>query len=409
MTEKIVNEKNCSGCYACVNACPKDAIVIKPNSFQSNKAIIDQYKCISCGLCEQICPSINPIKLYKAHFCYAAWSKNEEDLQKSSSGGIAAVLSRDFLNNKGIVYGSVSENRNIFHKRMESLSECDALRGSKYVESSIGLCYRTIKQDLLNKKNVLFIGTPCQVAGLKSFLRNDYNELLTVDLICHGTPLFVCLENYVNSILPKKQRSKWDTISFRRNNTYELSIMESDKILYRRKSNRDAYLSAFLSDMILQQSCYSCKFAAPERVGDITIGDFWGLDREKIPQDYLGKVSVVLPNSPKGESVMASLEDELTMIKLPVEDALHPAQGNLLHPSVPHIERAKFLDLSPKIGIKKAIMSTEVGARIKKQENEERHQRSQDRKDFLSHFPNHVLIRLLGDEKYTKLKQKLRG
>lgn len=407
--EKIVNEKNCMGCYACVNACPKDAIIIKQNNFDSNIAIVDHSKCIDCHLCTRVCPAMKPIEVKKADFCYAAWSKNDVDLNKSSSGGIAAVLSRLFLKDGGIVYGSVSENKKVFHKRIESFSNYDDLRGSKYVESSIGFCYRNVKCDLLNNKKVLFIGTPCQVAGLKCFLGSDYVNLLTVDLICHGTPPFGYLEEYINTILPKKQRSEWDKVSFRNNNSYEIALTAGEKVLYKRQASKDAYFSAFLSGMIFQQSCYSCKFAAPDRVGDITIGDFWGLDRKKIPFDYSGKVSVVLPNSTRGESIMDSLSNELIMIKLPVEEALNPEQGNLLHPSIPHNEREKFLDLLPKNGVKKAIMSTEVGDRIREQEKIERHEKLQERKDYISHLPNHLLKRFLGNEKYTSLKNKLRG
>ncbi len=407
--KRIVNKENCTGCYACVNICPKEAIVLKRKNNETNEAVVNISKCINCHLCEQVCPSMNIIEMNKANYCYAAWSKDDEDLKKSSSGGIAAVLSRAFLLDSGIVYGSVSENKKVYHKRIESLSKCDDLRGSKYVVSSIGYCYRSVKQDLLNNNKVLFIGTPCQVAGLKCFLGNEYINLITVDLICHGTPIFEYLEEYINTVLTKRQRSVWDRVSFRTNNKFELSILAGDDLLYRCEANKDAYFSAFLSGMIFQKSCYSCKFAVPERVGDITIGDFWGLDRKKIPNDYSGKVSVVLPNNSKGEYFMGSISNELIMSKLPVEDALHPHQGNLLHPSVPHPDRTKFLELMPKIGIKKAILSTELGHSIKYQKKIERRQQRQERKEYIVHFPNHVIKHLLGDEKYSALKRKLKG
>lgn len=406
--KSFVCESNCAGCYACVNICPKDAIGIIEKNAETYEAMIDGSKCINCRLCERVCPSMNVIELKKADFCYASWSKYDKDLKESSSGGVAAVLSRAILMDSGVVYGSVSEKRKVFHKRVDSLAKSDELRGSKYVNSSIGLSYRSVKQDLISNKQVLFIGTPCQVAGLKSFLGKEYANLLTVDLICHGTPLFEYLADYINTILPDRQRGVWDKVSFRRNDKFELSIMADEKVLYNRDASRDAYFSAFLSGMIFQKSCYSCKFAVPERVGDVTIGDFWGLDRKKIPHDYSGKVSVVLPNTPKGENVLANLSDELTMVKLPFEDALHPDQGNLLHPSIPHIDRAKFLRLLPKKGIKKAIMSTEVGEKIKNQEKKERVRRSQKRKEYLIHLPNHVLIRLLGNDKYSALKRILK-
>lgn len=406
----IVNEKNCTGCYACVNICPKDAIEIKQINIESNKAVIDSSKCVNCRLCEQVCPSMNAVKMHKANICYAAWSNDDRDLRLSSSGGIAAVLSKLFLKDSGIVYGSVSKNRKVFHERVESISKSDEMRGSKYVESSIGFCYRSVKKDLSNNKKVLFIGTPCQIAGLKNYLGSEYADLYTVDLICHGTPLFVYLEEYINSILPRKQRSMWDRISFRSNNRFEIIISTAcGKDLYKQSASQDAYFSAFLSGMIFQQSCYSCKFAAPERVGDLTIGDFWGLDRKKIPRDYTGKVSVVLPNTFKGVSIMNSLSNELTLIKLPVEDAFHHDQGNLLHPSRPHPDRELFLQLLPKVGIKKAIMSTAVGDNIKEQYKQERRKRLNEKKDYLIHLPNHVLKQVLGNDKYSAIKRILRG
>ena len=185
----ICNKDNCTGCFACYNICPKNAIKMVEDNNGFIYPEIDKEKCVNCKLCEKICPSINKVQYYKKQKCYAMYSKDEKVRVKSTSGGIATTFSINVINSGGVVYGAAyDKNCAVKHIRVTDIDGLKKLQGSKYVHSYINDTYKRVKEDLKNNREVLFIGTPCQVAGLKKFLSRDYDKLILVEIICDGVP-----------------------------------------------------------------------------------------------------------------------------------------------------------------------------------------------------------------------------
>ena len=367
--DQICDMNQCTACFACVDLCPKGAIRQELDALKEEMPVIDSEKCISCGLCVSMCPVNNKQKLQEADFCYGAWSKREDDLDRSSSGGVAAVLSRKVLKTGGLVYGAVSRDSKIFHDRIDTEEGLELLRGSKYVKSDTKNCFNSAHRDLKEGKQVLFIGTPCQVAAAKAFCVEAGENLLTIDLICHGTPPFSYLKEYLDKCC---HNGKWDSVSFRYKKSFLLRAFSGRDPVYQKAADEDLYFSAFLDGLIFRKGCYSCPYARPERIGDLTIGDFWGIDRSKLAAAYEGKISLILPNTTKGALFLEICQDELMLHRFPMEDAMNPQQGNLLHPSIMHSERENFENWYSKYGFCEAIMRTDLGRDILKREREKR-------------------------------------
>ena len=227
---------------------------------------------------------------------YACWNLDINERKSSSSGGLASIFYTHFINNKsGICYGcNYDENIQLVFSRASTLDEIKKFKTSKYSFSYIGKSYREIQKDLNNGLYVVFVGTPCQVAGLKSFLRKDYDNLLAIDLICHGMPPQKYLDEYIESL---NLDEKPNNLTFRGILNFYFSLYKDDKILYSKKASEDLFFKAFLEGLFYNENCYSCQYANSERVGDITIGDFWGLgDEEPFEHDTSNGVSVALIN-----------------------------------------------------------------------------------------------------------------
>lgn len=368
---QICEYEKCTGCFACRNICPHNAIDVVKTQYGECIPKIDDDKCIDCGLCKKICPSNQEISLIKPETAYAAWSKNEEDTKKSSSGGVAAVFSRYVLENGGVVYGASCEDKKTKHIRIDSINEIDKLRGSKYVQSDIGFIYKDVKEQLLKDKLVLFTGTPCQIAGLKSYLVKDYKNLITADLICHGTPPHTYLEEHLNS-----KCESWDAYSFRGKYDFQIAAYNNGEVTFIKDSDRDEYFLSFLDGLTYRSSCYSCKYARPERVSDITIGDFWGLDRTTMKNQYNGRISLVLPNTQKGIEFYKGVEKMFFSEERTVGEAMNETQGNLLHPSFIHPDREMFLELYTKVGYDRAVKKTSLWKKKIKEERVKRLKRT---------------------------------
>lgn len=358
----ICSINKCTGCFACKSICPKDAISIEIDQTGKEIPNINKDKCIDCGLCKEVCPELNSVNRNCAKYSIAAVQKERGD-RLSSSGGVATALAEKIIDKGGVVIGCASLEGKVQHVIAQNSSELKALKGSKYVYSRNGKTYKEIKEILESKKIVLYVGTPCQVAGLKNFLRKDYVNLFTVDLICHGVPPFKYLSEHIES---KVKNKKWDRVTFRGIRDFYLSVYDNDKIVYSRKSKEDLYFSAFLDGLTYRENCYTCQYANPERVGDITLGDFWGLNRNSLQVKMQGRISVCLPNSEKGEKLLLECEDILFMEKRPFNEAVNEKQGNLIRPSKRHEDRDEFLTLYRQYGFDKAVSKTSLGKQVKK-------------------------------------------
>lgn len=356
----ICNESICTGCAACMNICPRDAITMHKGDMDKTVPYIDSEKCIECNMCKKVCPALNKPTMNKVKKVFAAWSKKKEDQQLSSSGGVATVFSRYMLNQEGLVYGAAFKNRKVQHISIDKANKINLIRGSKYVQSSIGYTYRKLKTNLLEDRQVLFIGTPCQVAGLKLYLKKDYSNLILVDLICHGVPPIDYLNDHLSAYC-----KDWDNVMFRGEHDFKITIYNKKNIIKQFDFFEDEYYKAFFEGLIFRESCYSCDYSCPQRCSDITIGDFWGLRKETLNNKYDGRVSVILLNTDKGINYFDLCKTELIYEKRDLKEPFCEEQTNLLHPSPLHKDRQKFEVSYKKYGFDKAVMKTSLGKQLR--------------------------------------------
>lgn len=297
----------CSGCSACMNVCSHQAIKMLPDKHGELHPVINEEKCVDCQLCRNVCPINYPIEKTEPIQCFAAWEASLGIRKLSASGGVAAAMYQTVIKElKGVVYGvGWRDDLKAHFLRVEELSQLNDLKGSKYVQAVVDTIYRQVKVDLQKDRTVLFVGTPCQVAGLKKYLRNKkFNNLITCDLLCHGVPPQDYLVEEIKSLLPKNKLQNITNCRFRGNDGYNywLTLWNGDTLLYAKRAMLSYYLAGFLTSIILRESCYHCKYSDRGRVADITIGDFIGLGKLKSCEQNPSNVSVVTLNTDEGAS-----------------------------------------------------------------------------------------------------------
>lgn len=330
MTPAIANKKTeCCGCNACAEICPKHCITMVDDAKGFLYPKVDTAACIECGVCERVCPLRKEnIRLNVPLKAFAAWNKDESEYLASSSGGAAQVFSSYIIKQGGVVYGCTSESMHIRHIRVDSLSELSKLQGSKYVQSDVQGLFSQVKADMQAGKPVLFIGTPCQVAGLKNYIRRIPENLYLVDLICHGVPSQQMLHEHIGKIAKGRNMEQ---LSFRKGQLFRLELQggssqnngETEKWKYTSEPHKDMYYRAFLHGISYRESCYECPFARKERASDITIGDFWGLQNsEELTSTPNEGISVVLPSTDKGEKLVAAVSKQMNLYERNVDEAV---------------------------------------------------------------------------------------
>lgn len=335
---------DCCGCRACEQACVHHAIQMKTNEEGFLYPVLDGSKCVDCGLCEKVCPMTNPTKVqHEEGTAWVAQNLNNEDLKTSSSGGGFIAIAKYVLSQGGVIYGAAYQDGPIVaHERIDDIAKLERLKGSKYVQSDTRDAYSNVKIDLKEGRMVYFVGTPCQVAGLKLFLRKDYDNLITSDLICHGTPSPKIFQNTINHI-EKKLNADFEDYSFRDKKVRGWSCSSSSSSYKSRANGKkkyinyskdmEAYFNAFISGHLMRMNCYKCPFANTRRCGDITLADFWGV-REKMPDfpNVHKGVSLLLVNDERGRKLMDVLNDRFYIRPVPMEDAVE-TNANLEHPT----------------------------------------------------------------------------
>lgn len=361
----MICEKNkCTGCFACYNICPKNAIEMKEDKYGYIYPKINKEKCINCGLCKKVCPSLNKLEKIEPQKCYAMYAKDKNIRNNSTSGGIATQISKKFLKNNGIVYGASFDNEcNVVHKRIEKIKELTLLQGSKYVHSYINDAFKQVKKDLLNDKKVLFFGTACQIAGLKKYLVKEYENLYLIDIICHGVPSQKFLKEEVKRI---NGNTDVERIIFRRNNKYGFAIIKDEQCVYEVNREKSPYIDSFLLGLTLRNNCHNCMYADRKRVSDITIGDFWGLNKtSKFYDIRSGGVSAVICNTTKGINLVENVKNDFEIEEREYDEAVK-GNAQLKKPASKYKEAQKFRNDYLKYGFLKAYKKNTRIIRLKR-------------------------------------------
>lgn len=320
-------QSKCTGCGACISICPTNAIRMERNDEGFEVPVIDKEKCIQCGKCLKICHAVQYPKEFKGEVekaFYGRIKNNKEILEYSSSGGIYYVIASKILEEGGITYGAVlnKENWEVEHLSSEE-SSLKAQMKSKYVQSSTYKAFAKVKEDLEKGKQVLFCGTPCQVAGLKKLV-GERDNLITIDFICHGVPSPAILKDKIAE-LEKQYQSKVKEIFFRtKYNNWSMQKLfvefENGKV-YFMDANNDDYFRLFLNNYILRTSCYQCQYSNEKHVADITLADYWGIKQFSPEENDEKGMSLILINTAKGQALLDSIAEQLEMKPLPLEKA----------------------------------------------------------------------------------------
>lgn len=298
----ITDKKNCCGCSACVQRCPKQCISLTEDEEGFLYPYVNEESCVECGLCEKICPILNPQEETFPLQVIAAKNTNTEERLGSSSGGLFLPLAKSIINEGGIVFGAdYDSNWEVHHVGVENISGLYALMMSKYLQSRIENTYKEAEKFLKCGRKVMFVGTPCQIAGLHGFLRHKvYPNLLTIDVVCHGAPSPGVWRQYLAETYSEEEFIKSRLKAAAGKNTVLSSYIHYDNV----------YMKGFLSNLYLRPSCHDCKCKDGKHHSDISLGDFWGIDKFNPSFDDDKGVSLVLINTPKGKEFLQKVKME---------------------------------------------------------------------------------------------------
>ncbi len=341
---KIVNKENCCGCASCAQICPKKCITMNYDNEGFSYPSVNAEMCIECGLCDTVCPVKNSEQKGESVLAaYAAYANDDNIRLLSSSGGLFYVIAESVILDGGVVFGVIlDENRKTSHVMATTIDELNKMRGSKYLQSDIKNSFVETKRVLRQGRRVLYTGTSCQIAGLKRFLHTEYDNLMTIDILCHGVTSQKLWKSYLSTykdeVLSASFRSKesgWKN--------YSMQIDFKNKN-YKVVHGKDPYMKIFLSDICLRPSCYQCKFKSLDRDSDITLGDAWGIGKILPDMDDDKGTSVVIVHSEKGNKLLNEVKDQI-VIKEDEVDRLLPPTADSRKSVKPHRNRKKYLEM----------------------------------------------------------------
>ena len=344
----ICKTENCTGCAACMNVCPVGSISMEQNQYGVVHPVINSQKCISCKKCIRTCPSNNEIPLLAVKKVYASWRKNTQRLKDSASGGIGAVLAEHWIADDGIVCGTEYDKNFHPHMQLETTAMgIEKFKGSKYVQSETGYMYSEVRELLVQGKKVLFFGTPCQLAGLYSIVGRNFDNLFTVEILCHGVSPDKYFQEELEQLKKEKGIHTFDNISFRTNRwllDFCFAFWNKDRLVYEMPAYENRYFASFLKGLSLRESCYQCKYKNTRRLGDILIGDFIGLGN-KIPFEFSSAHrSLVACMTENGLDLLSRYSDDMILVERTLEEAV--IEGRSLRESFPrHPMQKEFRNL----------------------------------------------------------------
>lgn len=354
---QIKNKQDCCGCTACASVCPCGAISMQPDVLGFLYPHIDASKCIDCGLCDNICSfhKENNDAKHIRPIVYGGRHTDSEQVKRSRSGAAFVAISDYVFSRKGVVYGAGYDGQfRVIHKRATDAKERDEFRGSKYVQSDLRGIFPSVKNDLEAGKLVLFTGTPCQVAGLDNYIDKSLRDnLILVDIVCYGVPGPTIWQDYL-LYLKAKEDDEIVGVNFRDKEKHGWSS-QVEAITFKNKGTKyyTHYASLFGSGLAMRESCGICPYANTQRPSDLTLGDFWGVEKinAQINQDNKG-VSLILCNTSKGQAVFQQISSEMDCFLCDTDCFLQP---RLMAPTKVNPQRDAFEKYYEQHGLKEAM------------------------------------------------------
>lgn len=340
---KITDKQACCGCQACFDSCPSKCITMVVDKEGFLYPEVRQADCIDCKLCEKVCPQLNPPAkdTDTPIVCYAAWAENDSIRVQSSSGGVFTLLAEAILARGGVVFGArYDDSFTVCHSHTDTLDGLPPFRGSKYVQSDLRGAFSSARKFLDEQRTVLFTGTPCQIAGLRAFLRKkDYEKLFLVSVICHGVPSPLAWKKYLEAVCADRQPAQ---VSMRNKDNgwahFRIKIQQNEQDIVNDSAFENPYMMAFLNNLILRPSCFACPFRG-NHGSDLTLGDYWGVEKIHPEMSDDKGTSLILVYSEKGRQLLDGLD--IALKETHYEDAL---RGNMaiIQPAYKPAERTMF-------------------------------------------------------------------
>lgn len=347
MNISTVDKDYCTACGACKSLCPKDCISMSRDEYDNVFPLIDTAECIECGKCARICPAVNPVDLHKVEKAYAGWHVDSEIRRLSASGGVASAFYDYFQTKEGICFGVEARGGECYFVKCDlSKIASNRFRNSKYVYTEVGVVIKEIIEELKNNKKVLCIGVPCQIAAIRNAVDEKiYPNLLLIDVICHG---FTSSEYLKQHIINSSKGRKISAISFRNpvfgTDKYHLTLEDKDGIYFDKTVNdADEYQIGYHKGITYRDNCYHCNYAKIERVGDITIADYWGLGKVYSWDYSTENVSLIYGSTKKGLMAISDVVNAgfLEIYERPLQESVS-TQGQLNKPTSITVRRKRF-------------------------------------------------------------------
>lgn len=360
----VVKDKTkCCGCTACENICPLNCITMEADSEGFLYPLVDKKRCIECGACEKICPILNELpKLEYERQAFVIRAKDKNTVKQSTSGGFITPLFQWVIKNAGVVCSATYDDTfNIVHRVYTEITEDEykKIRGSKYVQSDLNGCFVEIKKYLKEERLVCFVGTTCQIYGLRCFLKRDYNNLILVDLVCHGVTSPKLWNKYVD-YQKKKYKSEINNISFRKKTYgYHSSTMQiefSNNKIYSGSARIDIMLKSFFEEIASRPACYECKFKKVKRISDFTLYDCWHASDlvEDLIDDDKGYTNIIV-QSEKGSKILEEIKEFYELYPTDIECAIDKDGKMVCNKAIAHPKRKEFYVNLDSVDIKKHV------------------------------------------------------